>query len=89
MTKDAIRKYLGNLKQPDAWDIGEDLFGKYSSGRERRADPEKQLSVIVDNCDDVCDIVQLHTTDRALLREQSALEIPWQGQDLAITRKEF
>ena len=28
----SIKEYLGKLKQPGAWEVGKDLFGKYSSG---------------------------------------------------------
>ena len=32
LIRKSINEYLGRLKQPNPWDIGEDLFGKYSSG---------------------------------------------------------
>ena len=32
LIRKSISEYLSKLKQPNAWDIGEDLFGKYSSG---------------------------------------------------------
>ena len=32
LIRKSITEYLGKLKSPNAWDTGEDLFGKYSSG---------------------------------------------------------
>jgi len=32
LIRKSINDYLGKLKQPNAWETGEDLFGKYSSG---------------------------------------------------------
>ena len=43
LIRKSIRKYLGNLKQSDAWDIGEDLFGKYSSGLGNLSSERKEL----------------------------------------------
>ena len=28
----SILEYLNNLSKPNAWDVGKELFGKYSSG---------------------------------------------------------
>ena len=32
LIRKSIHEYLGKLSKPNAWEIGEDLFGKYSSG---------------------------------------------------------
>lgn len=32
LIRKSINEYLGKLKPPGAWETGEDLFGKYSSG---------------------------------------------------------
>ncbi len=32
LIRTSINEYLKQLKQPNAWDLGEDLFGNYSSG---------------------------------------------------------
>lgn len=32
LIRQSINDYLARLKQPNAWEAGEDLFGKYSSG---------------------------------------------------------
>ena len=39
----SINEYLSKLKQPSAWDIGEDLFGKYSSGLGNLSSDRKEL----------------------------------------------
>ena len=39
----SINEYLSKLKQPDAWDIGEDLFGRYSSGLGNLSSDRKEL----------------------------------------------
>ena len=33
LIRKSIREYLTKLKKPTPWETGEDLFGKYSSGR--------------------------------------------------------
>ncbi len=32
LIRKSINEYPGKLKSPSAWETGEDLFGKYSSG---------------------------------------------------------
>ena len=32
LIRKSINEYLGKLKKPTPWEVGEDLFGKYSSG---------------------------------------------------------
>lgn len=39
----SIHEYLGKLKKPNAWEIGEDLFGKYSSGLSNLSTDRKEL----------------------------------------------
>ena len=39
----SIYEYLGKLSQPNAWEIGEDLFGKYSSGLNNLSTDRKEL----------------------------------------------
>ncbi len=39
----SINEYLGKLKQPSAWEIGENLFGKYSSGLGNLSSRRKEL----------------------------------------------
>jgi RHH-type rel operon transcriptional repressor/antitoxin RelB len=39
----SINEYLRKLKQPSAWDLGEDLFGKYSSGLGNLSSDRKEL----------------------------------------------
>lgn len=43
LIRKSISEYLNKLKQPNAWDIGEDLFGKYSSGRGNLSSDRKEL----------------------------------------------
>lgn len=43
LIRKSITEYLNKLKQPNAWDIGEDLFGKYSSGRGNLSSDRKEL----------------------------------------------
>ena len=43
LIRKSIREYLSKLKQPNAWDIGEDLFGKYSSGLGNLSSDRKEL----------------------------------------------
>ncbi len=43
LIRKSIKEYLGNLKQPNAWVIGEDLFGKYSSGHGNLSSDRKEL----------------------------------------------
>ncbi len=39
----SIHEYLGKLRKPNAWEIGEDLFGKYSSGLSNLSTDRKEL----------------------------------------------
>ena len=43
LIRKSINEYLRNLKQPNAWEIGEDLFGKYSSGLGNLSSDRKEL----------------------------------------------
>ncbi len=43
LIRKSIREYLRKLKQPDAWEIGENLFGKYSSGLGNLSADRKEL----------------------------------------------
>lgn len=43
LIRNSINAYLGNLKQPSAWEIGKDLFGQYSSGLGNLSSNRKEL----------------------------------------------
>ena len=43
LIRKSITDYLHKLKQPDAWAIGEDLFGNYSSGQSNLSSDRKEL----------------------------------------------
>ncbi len=43
LIRKSISEYLGKLEQPNAWDLGEDLFGKYSSGLGNLSSDRKEL----------------------------------------------
>jgi len=43
LIRKSINEYLSKLKQPNAWDLGEDLFGKYSSGLGNLSSDRKEL----------------------------------------------
>ena len=43
LIRKSINEYLSKIKQPNAWDIGEDLFGKYSSGLDNLSADRKEL----------------------------------------------
>ncbi len=43
LIRKSISEYLSKLEQPNAWDIGEDLFGKYSSGLGNLSSDRKEL----------------------------------------------
>jgi hypothetical protein len=32
LIRKSVIEYLGKLESPDAWELGKDYFGKYSSG---------------------------------------------------------
>jgi len=39
----SIHEYLGKIRKPNAWEIGEELFGKYSSGFSNLSENRKDL----------------------------------------------
>ena len=43
LIRKSINEYLRKLKQPNAWVIGEDLFGNYSSGQSNLSSDRKEL----------------------------------------------
>ncbi len=43
LIRKSIKEYIGKLKQPSAWETGEDLFGKYSSGIGKLSQNRKEL----------------------------------------------
>jgi len=43
LIRKSISEYLKKLKQPSAWEIGKDVFGKYSSGFEYLSSKRKKL----------------------------------------------
>ncbi len=43
LIRKSIKEYLCKLRQPNAWEIGEDLFGKYSSGLGNLSSDRKEL----------------------------------------------
>jgi predicted DNA-binding protein len=43
LIRKSINEYLRNFKQPSAWDLGENVFGKYSSGRGNLSSDRKEL----------------------------------------------
>ncbi len=43
LIRKSIKAYLLKLKQPNAWEIGEDLFGKYSSGLGNLSSDRKEI----------------------------------------------
>ncbi len=43
LVRKSIHEYLGKLSKPNAWEIGEDLFGKYSSGFNNLSTDRKEL----------------------------------------------
>jgi len=44
LIRKSIHDYLGKLGKPNAWDVGEDLFGKYSSGLNNLSSDRKKLA---------------------------------------------
>jgi predicted transcriptional regulator len=44
LIRTSINEYLKRLKQPNAWAIGEGLFGNYSSGRGNLSKDRKVLA---------------------------------------------
>lgn len=43
LIRKSIREYLEKLKQPNAWETGKDVFGKYSSGHGNLSSDRKKL----------------------------------------------
>lgn len=43
LIRQCISNYIGNIKQPSAWETGEDLFGKYASGVSNLSASRKEL----------------------------------------------
>ncbi len=41
--RQCISDYISKVKQPSAWEAGEDLFGKYSSGQGNLSTDRKQI----------------------------------------------
>lgn len=39
----SISEYLEKLKQPNSWEVGKDLFGRYSSGKANLSTRRKEL----------------------------------------------
>ena len=43
LIRTSIQEYLSKLSTPGAWEIGEDLFGKYSSGLGNLSSDRKKI----------------------------------------------
>lgn len=43
LIRKSINEYLDKLTEPNAWDVGQDLFGKYSSGLNNLSTDRKEL----------------------------------------------
>jgi len=43
LIRQSINEYLGKVKHPSAWEIGEELFGKYSSRLGNLSSNRKEL----------------------------------------------
>ena len=43
LIRNSINEYLDKLSKPSAWEVGHDLFGKYSSGRDNLSTDRKKL----------------------------------------------
>ncbi len=43
LIRKSIHEYIKKLSKPNAWDTGQDLFGKYSSGHSNLSSDRKQL----------------------------------------------
>jgi RHH-type transcriptional regulator, rel operon repressor / antitoxin RelB len=43
LIRKSIHQYLRNLNKPSAWDLGEDVFGKYASGLGNLSSDRKEL----------------------------------------------
>ncbi len=43
LIRQSINDYIAKLEQPNAWEVGKDLFGKYSSGLGNLSENRKDL----------------------------------------------
>lgn len=43
LVRKSILEYLGKIESPSAWELGKDLFGRYSSGRNNLSEDRKTL----------------------------------------------
>ena len=43
LIRQSINEYISKLEQPNAWEAGKDLFGKYSSGLGNLSESRKDL----------------------------------------------
>jgi hypothetical protein len=43
LIRQSIVEYIGKLENPNAWDVGKNLFGKYSSGMENLSTERKAI----------------------------------------------
>jgi predicted transcriptional regulator len=43
LIRQSINDYISKLEQPNAWEVGKDLFGKYSSGLGNLSENRKDL----------------------------------------------
>ena len=43
LIRKSILEYVGKLDRPSAWEAGQDLFGKYSSGRSNFSAKRKEI----------------------------------------------
>ncbi len=43
LIRKSINEYISKLDKPNAWEIGKDLFGKFSSGSDNLSSDRKEL----------------------------------------------
>lgn len=43
LIRKSILEYLGKIESPNAWDLGKDLFGRYSSGENNLSVDRKNI----------------------------------------------
>jgi len=43
LIRQSIFEYIRNLKNPNAWEVGHDLFGRYSSGKKNLSVDRKTI----------------------------------------------
>ncbi len=43
LIRESVSTYIANLAKPNAWEIGEEVFGKYASGKSNLAKDRKAL----------------------------------------------